>query len=118
MPLPDLMRAAEGFFDRAPTNGYFPWYPVLEGEWEGSWLDIRPSDHIVRGTFSKVPVVMGSVRDEGTRFTSPNTASEDDIWHALHCESLPLFGLRRAQADAALPHQGRSSSRSAPSRPF
>ena len=69
------MQAAQLLFDLAPGNskalgaraGSFPWYPALEGEWNGSWLDVRPSDRIVRGTFSKVPVVMGSVVDEGTR---------------------------------------------------
>lgn len=69
------METAKVLFDQSPGNqratgskaGMFPWYPTLEGDWEGSWLDVRPSDRIVRGTFSKVPVVMGSVVDEGTR---------------------------------------------------
>ena len=27
----------------------FPWYPVLEGEGEGAWLDVRPSEKMARG---------------------------------------------------------------------
>lgn len=84
------MRSLQFFFERAPVNGYFPWYPVLEGEWQRSWLDVRPSDRIVRGTFSKVPVVMGAVRDEGTRFTSPDIQSQDDILQALRGSSFYL----------------------------
>ncbi|KAM0749102.1 alpha/beta-hydrolase [Meredithblackwellia eburnea MCA 4105] len=81
--LDKLMASADGLFSRAPNNGYFPWYPVLEGEWEGSWLDFRPSDRIVRGTFSKVPVVMGAVRDEGTRFIDPKVETEEDVKNVL-----------------------------------
>lgn len=61
------MRATKVLSDRSPTNGYFPWYPVFEGEWSGSWLNLRPSDRLVRGTYSRIPVVLGSVVDEGTR---------------------------------------------------
>lgn len=62
------MLASKGFLERAPRNAYFPWYPVYEGNYNGSWLNVRPSDAIVRGTFSKVPVILGSVVDEGTRW--------------------------------------------------
>ncbi|KAL8277512.1 hypothetical protein RQP46_010067 [Phenoliferia psychrophenolica] len=92
LPLADLMEGAQYLFDLTPINGYFPWYPVLEGEWEGTWLDIRPSDRIVRGTFSKVPVVMGGVRDEGTRFTSPDIESEDDVKEVIHWAFEFTFG--------------------------
>lgn len=65
------MLASKGFLNLAPKNGYFPWYPVYEGNYNGSWLNVRPSDAIVRGTFSKVPVILGSVVDEGTRSVMP-----------------------------------------------
>lgn len=61
------MQASKTLLDLSPKNGYFSWYPVYEGDFEGSWLNARPSDVIVRGTFAKVPVVLGSVIDEGTR---------------------------------------------------
>lgn len=67
LPIEELMGALGGFFERSAVDAFFPWYPVLEGQWEGSWLDRRPSERIVKGTFSKVPIVMGSVVDEGTR---------------------------------------------------
>lgn len=67
LPLADLMRATQVLSDRSPTNAWFPWYPVLEGEFDGSWLNVRPSERIVRGTYNKVPVIMGATMDEGTR---------------------------------------------------
>lgn len=67
LPLDELMHASKVLLEHAGNNAFFPWYPVLEGDWEGSWLTFRPSDMIVRGTFSKIPVVLGSVLDEGTR---------------------------------------------------
>lgn len=63
----DFMQATRVLSDKSPTNAFFPWYPVLEGEFGGSWLDIRPSERILRGTFSRIPVILGSVIDEGTR---------------------------------------------------
>ncbi|KAK4047500.1 hypothetical protein OIV83_005413 [Microbotryomycetes sp. JL201] len=83
LDLGDFMKATKVLSDRSPTNGWFPWYPVLEGEWEGSWLNVRPSERIVRGTYSKVPVVMGTTLDEGTRFTSPLVTSQNDIKESL-----------------------------------
>lgn len=102
LPVDQLMQVARVLDDRAPTNGFFPWLPVLEGEWgigpdgewiagsvqgttadgqggvegqgggegRGGWLDRRPSARLIAGTYSKVPVVMGSVLDEGTRCTA------------------------------------------------
>lgn len=61
------MRASKVLLDGAAHNGVFPWYPVIEGDFEGSWLKVRPSEMIVRGGLKKIPVVMGSVLDEGTR---------------------------------------------------
>ncbi|KAM0790321.1 hypothetical protein ACM66B_003206 [Microbotryomycetes sp. NB124-2] len=83
LDLNDFMKATKVLSDRSPTNGWFPWYPVLEGEYEGSWLNVRPSERIVRGTYSKVPIVMGTTLDEGTRFTSPRVSSQDDIKESL-----------------------------------
>jgi len=66
--------------DDSPVNAWFPYYPVLEGAWGtgptgvdgkrggGGWLDVRPSERITRGEYTKIPVVLGSVIDEGTRF--------------------------------------------------
>jgi len=53
---------------------------VLEGEWGsgptgvdgkrggGGWLDVRPSERITRGEYTRIPVVLGGVPDEATRF--------------------------------------------------
>ncbi|BGP12869.1 hypothetical protein JCM10213v2_000786 [Rhodosporidiobolus nylandii] len=80
MPIERLYQATRGLTDDSPVNGWFPYYPVLEGEWgtgptgvdgargSGGWLSVRPSERITRGEYAKIPVVMGSVVDEGTRF--------------------------------------------------
>ncbi|GAA6005766.1 hypothetical protein JCM10207_005326, partial [Rhodosporidiobolus poonsookiae] len=80
LPLPELYTATRVLTDRSPVDAWFPYYPVLEGEWgtgeggadgargQGGWINVRPSERITRGDYAKVPVVMGSVRDEGTRF--------------------------------------------------
>ncbi|GAA5849867.1 hypothetical protein JCM8547_000939 [Rhodosporidiobolus lusitaniae] len=84
LPLDRLYEATRVLTDDSPTNGWFPFYPVLEGEWvsgsdpsqhvtdgkrgEGGWVDVRPSMKILRGEYAKIPVVMGGVVDEGTRF--------------------------------------------------
>jgi len=66
--------------DDSPVNAWFPYYPVLEGEWGsgptgvdgkrggGGWLDVRPSERITRGEYTRIPVVLGGVPDEATRF--------------------------------------------------
>ena len=92
------MRACERLLDRAPVNGFFPWYPVIEGEFNGSWLDIRPSDRIVRGSFSKVPVVMGAVRDEGTRFISSEVATQEDVKNVLRGAPSRQFNFSRSSS--------------------
>ncbi|ORY68077.1 Alpha/Beta hydrolase protein [Leucosporidium creatinivorum] len=92
LPLADFMRATKTLSDRSPVNGWFPWYPVLEGEWEGSWLDFRPSERIVRGTFARVPVVLGGTVDEGTRFTSPEQSSQEMIKDAIRSAFDFTFG--------------------------
>ncbi|GAA6010570.1 hypothetical protein JCM11491_002976 [Sporobolomyces phaffii] len=80
LPLASLYTATRVLTDDSPTNAWFPYYPVLEGEWGtgptgvdgkrggGGWLDVRPSERITRGEYTKIPVVLGSVVDEGTRF--------------------------------------------------
>lgn len=42
------------------------------------WLDVRPSERITRGNYAKIPVVMGSVDDEGTRFIRPDIAEGEN----------------------------------------
>jgi acetylcholinesterase len=86
LPLDLLMRASKILLDRAAHNAFFPWSPVLEGDFDGgkaSWLSTRPSSRIMRGLFNKVPIIMGSVRDEGTRFTGMELKSEGDIIQVL-----------------------------------
>lgn len=53
------------------------WEPETEGG-PRAWLDVRPSERITRGSYAKVPVVMGSVDDEGTRFIRPDIAEGQD----------------------------------------
>ncbi|GAA5988833.1 hypothetical protein JCM11641_005034 [Rhodosporidiobolus odoratus] len=77
-----LYQATRVLTDDYAVNGWFPYYPVLEGEWgtgagqvngprgSGGWLDVRPSVRINRGDYAKIPVVMGAVLDEGTRFVA------------------------------------------------
>lgn len=80
LPLPKLYQTMRTLTDDSPVNAWFPYYPVLEGAWGtgptgvdgkrggGGWLDVRPSERITRGEYTKIPVVLGSVIDEGTRF--------------------------------------------------
>ncbi|GAA6011519.1 hypothetical protein JCM8202_004057 [Rhodotorula sphaerocarpa] len=76
-----LYQATRTLTDDSPSNAWFPYYPVLEGDWQPEagaedqrrpWLDIRPSERITRGSYAKIPVIMGSVDDEGTRFIRPD----------------------------------------------
>ena len=78
-----MQGAWEPFYSRTPSNGFFPWYPVLEGDWNGSWLDVRPSERIARGTFDKVPLILGTTTDEGTRFVEPDIATQEQISSVL-----------------------------------
>ncbi|GAA5864558.1 hypothetical protein JCM3774_005165 [Rhodotorula dairenensis] len=85
LPIDKLYAATRVLTDDSPANAWFPYYPVLEGEWEPekeggprAWLDVRPSERITRGSYAKVPVVMGSVDDEGTRFIRPDIAEGQD----------------------------------------
>ncbi|KAK4332448.1 Alpha/Beta hydrolase fold [Rhodotorula toruloides] len=83
LPIEKLYQATRTLTDDSPSNAWFPYYPVLEGEWgtgegmhdaargSGGWLNVRPSERINRGDYNKVPVVLGSVLDEGTRFVHP-----------------------------------------------
>ncbi|GAA5994782.1 uncharacterized protein JCM10292_004349 [Rhodotorula paludigena] len=76
--------------DDSPMNAWFPYYATLEGEWgtgegnadaargQGGWLDVRPSQRIIRGDYDKVPVIMGAVVDEGTRFVSKEIVEGQD----------------------------------------
>ncbi|GAA5930319.1 uncharacterized protein JCM15063_004772 [Sporobolomyces koalae] len=80
LSVPDLYQATRVLTDDTPVNAWFPYYPVLEGEWGsgptgvdgkrggGGWLDVRPSERITRGEYTRIPVVLGSVTDEATRF--------------------------------------------------
>ncbi|GAA5875090.1 hypothetical protein JCM16303_005004 [Sporobolomyces ruberrimus] len=82
LPLPKLYEATRLLTDDTPVNAWFPYYPVLEGAWGtgptgvdgkrggGGWLDVRPSERITRGDYMRIPVVLGSVVDEGSRFVS------------------------------------------------
>ncbi|SGY17561.1 BQ5605_C015g07819 [Microbotryum silenes-dioicae] len=85
------------------VNGWFPWYPVLEGEFEGAWIDVRPSERIARGVYNRVPITMGSVIDEGTRavpgglitFASPELESQQAVQDALqHAFSFAFGGIQ------------------------
>ncbi|GAA6064523.1 hypothetical protein JCM10212_004774 [Sporobolomyces blumeae] len=79
----ELYKATRVLTDDSPVNAWFPYYPVLEGEWGsgptgvdgkrggGGWLDVRPSERITRGEYTKIPVVLGGVPDEATRFVHP-----------------------------------------------
>ncbi|GAA5980103.1 hypothetical protein JCM10908_001537 [Rhodotorula pacifica] len=84
LPIEKLYEATRVLTDDSPANAWFPYYPVLEGEWEPEteggprpWLDVRPSERITRGSYAKIPVVMGSVDDEGTRFVRPDIGSDE-----------------------------------------
>ncbi|GAA5958575.1 hypothetical protein JCM3765_006678 [Sporobolomyces pararoseus] len=80
LSLPALYKATRTLTDDSPVNAWFPYYPVLEGQWGtgptgvdgkrggGGWLDVRPSERITRGEYMKIPVILGSVTDEGSRF--------------------------------------------------
>ncbi|SCV68126.1 BQ2448_247 [Microbotryum intermedium] len=95
MPIEYFMNTTRTLSDPYGVNGWFPWYPVLEGEFEGSWIDVRPSERIVRGAYNKVPVIMGSVIDEGTRFASPNLESQLAVQDALqHAFSFAFGGIQ------------------------
>ncbi|GAA5900026.1 hypothetical protein JCM6882_007028, partial [Rhodosporidiobolus microsporus] len=90
LPISDLYQATRGLTDDSLANAWFPYYPVLEGDWQGGpngqdgergkggWLDVRPSVRITRGDYAKIPVVMGSVVDEGTRFVRSEIAGGED----------------------------------------
>ncbi|KAG0664274.1 hypothetical protein C6P46_001738 [Rhodotorula mucilaginosa] len=85
LPIERLYEATRVLTDDSPANAWFPYYPVLEGEWEPEkeggarpWLDVRPSERITRGNYAKIPVVMGSVDDEGTRFIRPDIAEGEN----------------------------------------
>ncbi|BGP36850.1 hypothetical protein JCM10449v2_000752 [Rhodotorula kratochvilovae] len=90
-----MYQAARTLTDDSPANGWFPYYPVLEGEWgtgagqgdgargQGGWLDVRPSERIIRGDFDKVPVILGAVVDEGTRFVEENIGEGDEEFLAV-----------------------------------
>lgn len=39
---------------------------------------MRPSQRIIRGDYDKVPVIMGAVVDEGTRFVSKEIVEGQD----------------------------------------
>ncbi|GAA5850567.1 hypothetical protein JCM9279_007545 [Rhodotorula babjevae] len=91
----EMYQAARGLTDDSPVNAWFPYYPVLEGEWgtgegggdgargSGGWLNIRPSERILRGDFDKVPVIMGAVVDEGTRFVDEGIKDGEDEFLAV-----------------------------------
>ncbi|CEQ42040.1 SPOSA6832_03811 [Sporobolomyces salmonicolor] len=95
LPLPSLYQATRVLTDDSPINAWFPYYPVLEGEWGtgptgvdgkrggGGWLDVRPSERITRGEYTRIPVVMGSVRDEGNRFVHPEISEGEDEFLAV-----------------------------------
>lgn len=55
------------------THNVGDWQPEAGAEDQRRpWLDIRPSERITRGSYAKIPVIMGSVDDEGTRFIRPD----------------------------------------------
>ncbi|GAA6036828.1 hypothetical protein JCM8097_006300, partial [Rhodosporidiobolus ruineniae] len=90
LPIERLYEATRGLTDDSPENAWFAHYPVLEGEWgtgptgvdgargSGGWLDVRPSERITRGDYAKIPVVMGSVVDEGTRFVAEDVEEGEE----------------------------------------
>ncbi|KDE04216.1 hypothetical protein MVLG_05317 [Microbotryum lychnidis-dioicae p1A1 Lamole] len=66
------------------VNGWFPWYPVLEGEFEGAWIDVRPSERIARATG------LGQ-----RRFASPELESQQAVQDALqHAFSFAFGGIQ------------------------
>ncbi|SCZ89825.1 BZ3500_MvSof-1268-A1-R1_Chr1-3g01601 [Microbotryum saponariae] len=94
-PPSNFMDTTRTLSDPYGVNGWFPWYPVLEGEFEGSWIDVRPSERIVRGAYNRVPIIMGSVIDEGTRFASPELDSQQAVQDALqHAFSFAFGGIQ------------------------
>ncbi len=64
LPARDVLAAAD---QQADILSPFPWAPVTGGR----TLPVPPSTAIATGAFAKVPVIIGTVRDEGRIFTRP-----------------------------------------------
>jgi len=112
-PLPPSSRSSSSF-ELALTS-----LPSRAGEWgtgegggdgargSGGWLNIRPSERILRGDFDKVPVILGAVVDEGTRFVDEGIKDGEDEF---------LDVVRGASSALSLSWSERSKRRSTDSR--
>lgn len=73
----ELIESSGPLLENLMVDAHFPFYPILEGQ--DGWLNAMPSEKMERGEMSRVPIVAGTVRDEGTGFVRGETSSVEAV---------------------------------------